>query len=136
MGKSRLVHEFLHPDKINFLKEKEFLESRFPQVFLAQTDAILRTALNPFRYWLRRYFGILEIESAAHNLRSFNDRLDDLSEAYLRQTGIADTVYFGSEAEFFVFDKISYHADIDSAWYKKFRCNCHGQMMADCTNTR
>jgi glutamine synthetase len=40
------------------------------------------------------------------------------AEAFLRRTGIADEVNFGPEAEFFVFDKISYHADIDSAGYK------------------
>ncbi|MDW8362164.1 MAG: type I glutamate--ammonia ligase [Myxococcales bacterium] len=30
------------------------------------------------------------------------------AERYLRQTGIADTVYFGPEAEFFVFDHVRY----------------------------
>lgn len=40
------------------------------------------------------------------------------AEAHLRQTGIADTAYFGPEAEFFVFDRIAYHADVDSAGYK------------------
>ena len=30
------------------------------------------------------------------------------AEAYLLETGIADTVYFGPEAEFFVFDDVSF----------------------------
>jgi glutamine synthetase len=30
------------------------------------------------------------------------------AEAYLRTTGIADTAYFGPEAEFFIFDQVSY----------------------------
>ncbi len=33
------------------------------------------------------------------------------AEAYLVETGIADTVYFGPEAEFFVFDNVSYELD-------------------------
>jgi glutamine synthetase len=32
------------------------------------------------------------------------------AEAYLRATGIADTAYFGPEAEFFVFDEVRYRA--------------------------
>jgi hypothetical protein len=47
-GKSHLAHEFLthhlNPDNQT-------------QVFLAQSDEILRQSLNPFRYWLRQYFG-------------------------------------------------------------------------------
>ncbi len=45
MGKSRLVHAFL--------------DERIQQqtaVFICQTDEILRQSLNPFRYFLRRYF--------------------------------------------------------------------------------
>lgn len=39
------------------------------------------------------------------------------AESYLRFTGIADTVYFGPEAEFFVFDEVSFHNDQQSAGY-------------------
>ena len=48
------------------------------------------------------------------------------AEEYLKQTGIGDTIYFGPEAEFFIFDdvrfsvemnKVSYQVDaIDAAW--------------------
>ncbi len=69
MGKSRLVHKFL-----DRLKERP---AAF-QVFLAQSDEILRQPLNPFRYWLRRYFGISEAMADAPNKRSFNRKLDDL----------------------------------------------------------
>ena len=37
------------------------------------------------------------------------------AEAYLQQTGIGDTAYFGPEAEFFVFDNVQYGQDIKSA---------------------
>jgi len=40
------------------------------------------------------------------------------AEAYLKSTGIGDTVYFGPEAEFFVFDDIRYHSDESGAFYQ------------------
>ncbi|HKY31073.1 MAG TPA: type I glutamate--ammonia ligase [Candidatus Polarisedimenticolia bacterium] len=39
------------------------------------------------------------------------------AEAYLNQTGIADTVYFGSEAEFFVFDSIRFDQREHEGYY-------------------
>lgn len=39
------------------------------------------------------------------------------AESYLRFTGIADTAYFGPEAEFFVFDEARFHNDQNSAGY-------------------
>ncbi len=33
------------------------------------------------------------------------------AEAYMRSTGVGDTVYFGPEAEFFVFDDVRFNAD-------------------------
>ena len=40
------------------------------------------------------------------------------SLAYLQDTGIADTAYFGPEAEFFVFDKVMYSAGEYSSAYQ------------------
>jgi glutamine synthetase len=40
------------------------------------------------------------------------------AESYLRFTGIADTCYFGPEAEFFVFDHVSYHNEVNCAGYR------------------
>jgi glutamine synthetase len=40
------------------------------------------------------------------------------AESYLRFTGIADTCYFGPEAEFFIFDQVSYHNEVNSAGYR------------------
>jgi glutamine synthetase len=39
------------------------------------------------------------------------------AENYLKFTGIADTVYFGPEAEFFVFDEVFYHNNQQGAGY-------------------
>jgi len=52
------------------------------------------------------------------------------AEAYVKQTGIADTVFFGPEAEFFIFDNVRYgsgtnesyyHVDSDEAWWNSGR---------------
>jgi glutamine synthetase len=40
------------------------------------------------------------------------------AEAYLKKTGIADTVYFGPEAEFFIFDSVRYGGGTNSAFYE------------------
>jgi glutamine synthetase len=40
------------------------------------------------------------------------------AEAYLRFTGIADSCFIGPEAEFFVFDHVSYHNEVNTAGYK------------------
>jgi glutamine synthetase len=39
------------------------------------------------------------------------------AEAYLAASGIADTAYFGAEAEFYVFDSIRYDSNQHSAYY-------------------
>src|SRR5256714_5180410 len=39
------------------------------------------------------------------------------AEAYLRFTGLADTAYYGPEAEFFVFDSVKFHNDQQSAGF-------------------
>jgi glutamine synthetase len=52
------------------------------------------------------------------------------AEAYTKQTGIADTVFFGPEAEFFIFDNVRYgnstnesfyHIDSDEGWWNSGR---------------
>ncbi|GAB2631544.1 type I glutamate--ammonia ligase [Nocardia goodfellowii] len=40
------------------------------------------------------------------------------AEDYLRSTGIADTAYFGPEAEFYIFDTVRYSTSMNSAFYE------------------
>jgi glutamine synthetase len=39
------------------------------------------------------------------------------AEKYLKSTGIADTAYFGPEAEFFIFDEVRYDSSYNQAFY-------------------
>jgi glutamine synthetase len=39
------------------------------------------------------------------------------AEAYVKQTGIADTVFVGPEAEFFIFDNVRYGSNTNEAFY-------------------
>ncbi len=40
------------------------------------------------------------------------------AEEYLASTGIADTCYFGAEAEFYLFDKVRYSTETNSGFYE------------------
>ncbi|MHA3703531.1 type I glutamate--ammonia ligase [Jatrophihabitans sp. YIM 134969] len=40
------------------------------------------------------------------------------AEAYLKSTGIADTTYFGPEAEFYIFDEVRYETSMNGSFYK------------------
>ncbi|MBN1607846.1 MAG: type I glutamate--ammonia ligase [Polyangiaceae bacterium] len=40
------------------------------------------------------------------------------AEAYLKQSGIADTLYVGPEAEFFIFDEVRFDTGINEAYYR------------------
>src|SRR6187551_1067166 len=52
-------------------------------------------------------------ESYSRDPRSLAKR----AVAYLKSTGIADTAYFGPEAEFFIFDSIQYSEDPNNAFF-------------------
>jgi glutamine synthetase len=40
------------------------------------------------------------------------------AEAYLKSTGVGDTIYFGPEAEFFIFDDVRYEAGVNGCFYE------------------
>ena len=40
------------------------------------------------------------------------------AEGFLKTTGLGDTVFFGPEPEFFVFDAVSWHTDMSGCGYK------------------
>ncbi|HSR34984.1 MAG TPA: adenylate/guanylate cyclase domain-containing protein, partial [Anaerolineae bacterium] len=69
IGKSRFMHAFQASEQF---AQREALWA------LCQADPILRQPLNPFRYWLRRYFAQSEGLAEARNKRNFNRKLDGL----------------------------------------------------------
>jgi glutamine synthetase len=72
---------------------------------------------DPSRYWIDAFMGektLCLIANVVDPITKDGYWLDPRgvgrrAENYLRFTGIADTVYFGPEAEFFVFDEVSFH---------------------------
>jgi glutamine synthetase len=80
---------------------------------------------DPSRFWVDPFFEeptLCMFANIVDPLTKEGYGLDPRSvarraEAYLNFTGIADTVFFGPEAEFFVFDKVSYHNQPNSAGY-------------------
>ena len=40
------------------------------------------------------------------------------AEEYLTSTGIADTCFFGAEAEFYIFDSVSFDSRMNGTFYK------------------
>ncbi len=80
---------------------------------------------DPSRYWLDGFMGektLVLIADVIDPITKEGYWLDPRgvgrrAESYLKFTGIADTVNFGPEAEFFVFDEVHFHNDGHSAGY-------------------
>ncbi|MCB0037743.1 MAG: AAA family ATPase, partial [Anaerolineales bacterium] len=68
IGKSRLLNEFF---------QAEFVTTH-TQIFICQTDEILRQSLNPFIYWLRRYFDQSAAASKIENKNRFQNKFNPL----------------------------------------------------------
>jgi len=73
LGKSRLVQEFI--------SNESWPIAGAAQVFVCQTDQILRQSLNPFRRWLQNYFDQSPSQSVERNKRAFSRKLDQLIAA-------------------------------------------------------
>ncbi len=69
IGKSRLLHTFFERLNASFGSH---------QIFLCQTDQILRQSLNPLRYWLQRYFNQSSQQTEAQNKAAFEQKLQQL----------------------------------------------------------
>jgi len=72
IGKSRLIHEFMHSA---LFRERRILWA------LCQSDQILRQSFNPFRYWLVHYFNLLPGDDQTTGLQKFFNKLEDLIDA-------------------------------------------------------
>ena len=80
---------------------------------------------DPVRFWMDPFTEeptLCLIANAVDPITKEGYPLDPRSvaaraEAYVKFTGLADTVYFGPEAEFFVFDDVKFHNDPNSAGF-------------------
>ena len=69
IGKSHLMQAF---KTSNYFSDRDFYWA------FCQTEEVLQNSFNPFRYWLKRYFGVSEQQVEARNKRNFNRALDRL----------------------------------------------------------
>jgi len=69
IGKSRLVHAF---------QTSEIFTNKQVYWALCQTDEIVRQSLNPFRYWLKRYFNISETMDDSARKQIFSEKIDEV----------------------------------------------------------
>ncbi len=80
---------------------------------------------SPDRFWLDPFFEEPTVCMFANVVDPLTKQAYEMdpralairAENYLRQTGIADYCYFGPEAEFFIFDNVSFHNETNSAGY-------------------
>ncbi len=81
---------------------------------------------DPNRFWIDPFFEeptLCIIADVVEPMTKEGYGLDPRSvakrvESYLKFTGIADTSYFGPEAEFFIFDHVSYRNDPHHSFFK------------------
>jgi predicted ATPase/class 3 adenylate cyclase len=69
IGKSRLVNAF---------QSSDFFSENTVYWALCQSDEIVRQSLNPFRYWLKRYFSITETMDEVQRKQAFDKKLGEL----------------------------------------------------------
>src|SRR3954468_12507269 len=80
---------------------------------------------DPYRYWIDAFMGektLCLVADVVDPITKEGYWLDPRgvarrAESYLKFTGIADTVYFGPEAEFFVFNDVRFHNEGHTAGY-------------------
>jgi glutamine synthetase len=80
---------------------------------------------DPYRYWIDAFMGektLVLIADVVDPITKKGYWLDPRgvghrAESYLKFTGLADTVYFGPEAEFFVFNDVRFHNEGHSSGF-------------------
>ncbi|HSH05500.1 MAG TPA: AAA family ATPase, partial [Anaerolineae bacterium] len=107
IGKSRLVNAFI-ADLVEQSDEP-------PQIFLCQADQIVRQSLNPFRYFLRRYFEQATTQSERRNKRNFSRKLDrlidDIDDSDLQQVLNSTRSFLGALVDLYWPDSL--YAQVD-----------------------
>ncbi len=91
---------------------------------ISESDMLL--VPDPSRFWIDPFFEeptlclfADAIEPLTHQGYIYDPRsVAERAEAYLRSTGLADVAYFGPEAEFFVFDHVSFLNEPHHAFFR------------------
>jgi glutamine synthetase len=89
-----------------------------------ESDMILKAdpttaVIDPFREHKTLNINCFVHDPVTHDAYSRDPRhIARKAEAYLASTGIADTAYFGPEAEFFIFDTVEYGQGVNFAQYR------------------
>jgi glutamine synthetase len=89
-----------------------------------ESDMILKAdpttaIIDPFREHKTLNINCFVHDPVTHEAYSRDPRhIARKAEAYLKSTGIADTAYFGPEAEFFIFDTVEYGQGVNFAQYR------------------
>jgi glutamine synthetase len=89
-----------------------------------ESDMILKAdpttaIIDPFREHKTLNINCFVHDPVTHEAYSRDPRhIARKAEAYLKTTGIADTAYFGPEAEFFIFDTVEYGQGVNYAQYR------------------
>jgi len=80
---------------------------------------VTKTCLDPFaaQPTLKVFCDVVEPEDGVNYNRDPRS-IAKAAEKYLADTGLADTAYFGPEAEFFVFDDVKINVDMNHVGYK------------------
>ncbi|OYT69567.1 MAG: type I glutamate--ammonia ligase [Chloracidobacterium sp. CP2_5A] len=91
---------------------------------ISESDMLL--VPDPSRFWIDPFFEeptlclfADAVDPITHQGYIYDPRsVAERAEAYLRSTGLADVAYFGPEAEFFVFDHVSFRNEAHHAFFR------------------
>jgi glutamine synthetase len=85
---------------------------------MALLPDVTTTVLDPFRTQKTLNMNFFVHDAITREIYSRDPRnVAKKAEVYLASTGIADTAYFGPEAEFYIFDSVRYDTNMHSGYY-------------------